>query len=115
MTYKTGVVVFLSLLRMALSAIIHLHLIPCVSLVSGNVSPPDVDTISGQPVNLVDRWALPCSKIAVTDPAFNLGHRYMGNMGEVDAIWLAGVDQPGDFLFWLNVISKKLHLFRALT
>jgi len=115
MTYKTGVVIFLSFLPVTLSAIVHLHPIPCFSLVSGNTSPPDIDTIPCEPVNLVDRWTLPLGKIAVTDPALNLSHRYMGNVPEIYAIRLACVDQPGDFLFWLNVISKKLYLFRVLT
>ncbi len=47
MTYKTGVVVLLTLLPMALGTIIHLHPIPGIFLVSGDISPPDIDTVPG--------------------------------------------------------------------
>jgi hypothetical protein len=88
MTYQTGVVVLFSSLDMALSAVIHLHPIPGIPLVSGDISPPDIDTVMCEPVNLVDRRGFSCGKISMADPASNLGHPYMGDVWKIHTVWL---------------------------
>ncbi len=52
MTYKTGVVVFLSLLLMARCTIIHLHPVPGIFAVTSDISSPNIDAILGEPINL---------------------------------------------------------------
>ena len=98
MTDKTGVVMFLSLFFMAIGTIIHLHSIPGISLETGDIPAPDINTIGGEPVNLVCGHGLSGGKISVTGLAANLCHVHVGYVGKIHALRLAEIGKPGYLL-----------------
>jgi hypothetical protein len=89
MAYKAGVVTFLAPFLVAIGAIIHLHAVPWILLVSQDVSPPDINTVPADPVHLVVRHGISGAEITVTDRTFHVAHLYMGDVGKIDAVGLA--------------------------
>ena len=114
MAHKAGVVTFLPPRPVAIGAIIHLHAVPWIFLVSRDVPPPDVNAVPAYPVHLVYWRGISGGEITMADLTFNVRHRYMGNVGKVDAIGLARVHEPWDLLERLYVLGEELFLFWIL-
>jgi hypothetical protein len=98
MADKAGVVLLDARLCMTIGTVIHLHAVPWIALIPRNVSTPDVDTVTGQAIFLVLRHPFVFSLITVADLTLQISHFDVGNMGEIYAIRLSGIDEPGDFL-----------------
>ena len=115
MAHKTGVILRFGLSGVALGTIIHLHPIPGISLIPRDISPPNINTVFREPVNLVSRQGIVRGKIPMAHLAFDFSHLYMGNMRKINAIWLPRVNQPRDLPARLDKGFKKLDLFRAIS
>ena len=114
MAHKAGVVAFLPPRPVAIGAIIHLHTIPWIFLVSRDVPPPDVNAVPAYPVHLVYWRGVSGGEITMADLALNVRNLYMGDVGKVDAVGLARVHEPWDFLEGLYVLGEKLFLLWIL-
>jgi len=114
MTDKAGVVLLNARLYMTIGTVIHLHAVPWIGLIPGNISTPDVDTVTGQAVFLVLWHPFAFSLITVADLALQISHFHVGNMGEIYAIGLSGIDKPGDFLLIGHIFLEEYFLIGAL-
>jgi hypothetical protein len=88
MADKTGIIFLEIVFGMTFSAIIHLHPIPCICFIPGNISSPDVDAVPGHPIDFVNRKLFGFSMITVTGFTILVPHFDMGDMGEVHTVRL---------------------------
>ena len=105
--HKAGIVLFEALLGMTLGTIIHLHAIPGIHLVTGDIPSPDVDAITTQPILFIYRQIFFLGPIPVAGFAVGIPHLDMGYMRKIDTVRLPGIDQPGHFFFLCHIIFQK--------
>jgi hypothetical protein len=72
----------------AFYTVIHFHAVPRIFLQSGNVGPPYVPAVSGDPVLLVRLQTLRLANRAMAFDTFHSGFLYMRSMGKEHAGWL---------------------------
>ena len=80
MANKAGVIFLFALLAVTFGAIVHLHAVPVMALPTGDISSPDIDAVTGEAVFLVGRQFAGFGVPAVTCPALDFSHFYMGYM-----------------------------------
>lgn len=107
MTDKTGVVLRWRIFRVALRAVVHLHAIPGIDLISGDISSPDIDAIARHAIDLV-RWEfLTFSMVSMAYLTFHIRIFDVGNVRKIDIAWLSVIRQPRDLLAFGHVIFEK--------
>ena len=89
MAHKAGVVTFLAPFLVAIGAIIHLHAVPWIFLVSQDVSSPDINAVPADPVHLIVGHGISGAEITVADLAFHIAHLDMGYVRKINAVGLA--------------------------
>jgi hypothetical protein len=115
MADKTGVILFEIVFGMTFSTVIHLHAIPCICLIPGNISSPDVDAVPGHAIDLVCRQFFGFPMVSVAGFTVLVPHLDMGYMGEVHTVRLPVVGEPWYLPFFGNIFSQELLLFRCFT
>jgi len=110
-TDKAFVILFLPVPGVTFSAVVHFHSFPGVCLVSRDIFSPYVDRVSGQAIGSVCGYLLGLCMIPVAYPAVLFAHCHMSNMGEVYAVGLSGIGEPGDLLFGCHVVVQKISFF----
>jgi hypothetical protein len=114
MADKAGVVFFVTHFRVTIGTVIHLHSVPGLKLIAGDIASPDTSAVAGQSVFLIGGQDIGLVVIPVAGPALDLTHVDMGDMGEIDTIGLSGVNEPGDLFFFRHILCQKLYLLRIL-
>jgi hypothetical protein len=86
-----------------------------VLFVTGNVPPPDVPAVLGEPIVLVRLCVFRLSYGPMTCGTFHFSQHHMSCVREENALGLAGIDEPGDFLAGLNIFLDELGFLGMLT
>jgi hypothetical protein len=99
----------------ALCAIVHLHPVPGVLLVTCRVCPPNIPAVQGESVVIVRLHVFRLAHRSMTGDTFHLANHHMSGMREEDALRLAGIDEPWNLLAGLNILLDELFLFRMFS
>ena len=91
----------------AIGTVVHLHAIPGVLFETGDVPPPDVAAVTGDPVFLINPAGFRFADMSVTGDAVHFAHLEVRRVGEKDAVRLTRVDQPRHFAAFGNVLFDE--------
>ena len=95
---------------MALGAVVHFHPLPWLVAKTGNVFPPDIAAVAGDAVFLINPGVFGFTNMTVALGALHLTGNHMGGMGEINAVRLARVNQPGHFPFGHHIFCYEFLL-----
>jgi len=115
MTYETVVVFFMAVCCVTCCAVIHLHPVPGIRLISGDIFPPYIYAVAGDTIFLIRRKAVRAPMFAVTGAAIELPVLDVRYMGKIDAIRLLIILIPLDLFQVSDVFIQEIFLFNGFT